>query len=249
MKLWKLITIISLGGVHASEAHAVFWNYAGMKTGPDSWGELAPEFEKCAGGSAQSPVSISTTKVMPLPALEFDYKTTAASLALDRFTVVSTPQEKLYFREGDRHYLLKEMVMHTPSEHDVEGDFYPIELQLLHEGDEKKLLMLSIFLRSTEGAADNAALQAIIGHYPATRQDRPSTHLDWQALLPKNLGYYAYPGSITTPPCTEGVEIRVLKTPLEVSAGQIKWLVEKLGRNARDVQPVLLRTIRESERE
>ncbi len=227
----------------SSEAHATFWNYDGLKTGQGDWENLDPTFAKCGSGNAQSPISITHTQTEKLPALQFSYTPSKTTFSLDRYTVVSTPQGELTFKEGGASYRLKEMLLRTPSEHDVQGMFYPMELQLVHEGADKKLLIVAIFIKS---GASNVALQSIIDHYPKNINDITNSEIDWAKLLPANLAYYAYSGSISYPPCTEGVEIRLLKNIITASEDQLRALAEKLGRNARAAQPILMRTIHES---
>lgn len=240
----KFILWMLLIGFSTSPAYATFWSYDGQRTGQGDWGDLDPAFVKCGSGIEQSPISIGVTSVENLPALTFEYNDTKTSFTLDRYSVVATPSTALQFAEGKNRYRLKEMLIRTPSEHDVHGNFYPMEIQLFHESDDKKLLMVSVFIQSGE---PNSALQSIIDHFPKKYGEKTNADLSWPALLPsKTDGYYAYRGSLATPPCTEGMEIRILKIPVEASSEQLQWLASKLKRNARNAQPILIRKIRES---
>ncbi len=240
--MWKYFLAL-VPSLFSSPAHATYWDYDGRDTGQDSWVELSPDYAACGNGNNQSPVAINGAKTRDLPPLEFSYHTGSATLSLDRYTVVASPSPGLTMTEGDKISTLKEMLLRTPSEHEVADKFYPMELQLLHETADKKKIIVAIFINI---GRENPAIQPIVDHYPASLTDRTTATIDWQALLPATRGYYAYQGSLPYPPCTEGVETRVLKTPIEISYPQAEKLLAKLGRNARNKQPLMLRTIFES---
>lgn len=223
-------------------AHAALWSYEGYKNGQGDWPMLSPDFAKCESGSEQSPVSISHTNSKALPPLSFHYSGGLARFSLDRYTVIATPMSGQSLGEGNETATLREMTLHSPSEHEVSGTFYPLELVLMHERGGKPV-RLSVFVK--EGAP-NAALQTLADHFPAQSGQPSTTLFDWPALLPAQRGYYSYRGSLSYPPCTEGVEVRVLKQPIEASGEQIRAIVSHLGRNSRAVQPILMRNITES---
>jgi len=242
MRKILLFVAATLVATHAQAA--VVWTYDGQKNGQEDWGTLAPEYGKCSIGSQQSPVSVSVTKLEKLPALQFVYPSGKAQFSLDRYSVVAQAGKSGKLTEGTNTATLKEMLVRSPSEHDIQGKFTPLELQLTHALADGKLVIVSVFV--TEGRS-NLALQTLIDHFPKAVNDKPSATLDWQLLLPGTFDYYAYSGSLSTPPCTEGVEWRILKTPIEASKDQIRAISQKLGRNARLPQPLLMRTVRESE--
>lgn len=218
------------------------WTYDAIGTGQDEWAGLSETYSACNAGMYQSPITIGNTTSKALPALEFGYKAGEAKLSLDRYTIVTTPKDKQSYKEGSITAQLKELIIRTPSEHEIGNMFYPIELQLVHETADKRLFIISVFMR--KGAA-NKTLQTILDHYPVPGQSK-TANIDWQGLLPKKRGYYAYAGSISYPPCTEGVEIRVLKEQLEVSQEQFMKLSDQLGRSSRLTQPAYMRPVYES---
>ena len=224
-------------------AQAVFWDYEGTRTGQEEWGNLTPNFATCRDGKSQSPISLNRATTANLPVLQFDYKPTPSTLWLDRYSVVSIPTQVLEMKENGHAWRLKEMLIRTPSEHDIDGNYYPMELQFIHENDEKKPLIIAIFLKIGQ---INPALQGIIDHFPRTLKDRPTVTIDWTRFIPGKQAYYRYNGSFAYPPCTEGVEIIVFKTPVEASKEQLSWLAGKFNRNARNPQPLLMRSIQES---
>lgn len=242
MRKMALISISLL----SSSAHAASWSYEGYKNGQGQWAELSDDFALCANGSQQSPVSLSHTTQAKLPALTLEYTADITTFSRSRYSIVSTPRNALTLIEGSRQSTLKEMLVRSPSEHEIGDDFYPLELQFVHEDKDKHLTILSVFVVI---GAPNPAMQTLVDHYPKSKEDTTTSLLEWQRLLPQARGYYAYQGSISYPPCTEGVDIRVFKTPIEASMEQVKALVAHFERNSRATQPVLMRTIQESEEE
>jgi carbonic anhydrase len=225
-----------------AQAKDIIWTYGGLTDGEDSWGDLSPEFAACSKGHRQSPVVISNTLRKKLPKLSFNFRTVPTELSLHRYSLVMTPKEKLTMNEGDKELVLREMLIRTPSEHMIGEDYFPIELQFMFDDQYLNRTIVSVFLGMTRDT-DNKALQALNDAVAAKQE---LVDLDWSLLVPATTGYYAYPGSISYPPCTEDANIRVLKTMVDASPPQVKAMTKKLGRNARMTQPVYIRSIEES---
>lgn len=240
--LLPLLALLLLASAQA-KADDVLWTYDGDHDGQSDWGDLKPEYALCSGGTKQSPVSISRTVPADLPPLQFDYKTTNAHITPSRYSLATSPASDLHVTEGKTTAALKEMLIRSPSEHDIRGEFIPAEIQLVHTLPDNTFLTVVVLMK--EGA-ENSALKNILANVPRARGEVKDTSIDWQALLPKNRGYYSYNGSLTYPPCTENTQYRVLKNPIEASAEQIKQLTAIIGRNARMAQPLYTRTIFES---
>lgn len=240
--MWHIMIMLT-AILASSSAFAEKWSYEGYKTSQGEWHELSPDYAKCMKGTNQSPIAIDRTTLTKLPPLQFEYEATPTHFTYDRYTVVVTPREGLSLTEGEKRYPLKEMMMRTPSEHEVLNEFYPMELQLIHDMPDEKRLVVSIFV--TIGTA-HPALQTIIDHFPSSSKEKKSALFDWQALLPQEHGFYSYSGSQSYPPCTENTEYRILKKPIEASKEQLTFLLNDFQRNSRNVQPVMMRTILES---
>jgi carbonic anhydrase len=223
-----------------SEAVEVSWAYAG-DTGPAGWGALDAEFATCGTGTRQSPIDL------PAPAAddtaeEFDGAALSAVAASG--SVVDTghtfqfvPEEaedaasRVEF-DGDEFELLQ-MHVHTPSEHTVGGVPAPAEFHLVHEDDDGDLLVVGVLAADgAESAAWDPFVSAVAAGGSAT------TELDLPALLPDDLGFAAYEGSLTTPPCSEDVQWMVLSTPVELSTAQLAALTGATPGNARPVAPL-----------
>jgi carbonic anhydrase len=114
----------------------------------------------------------------------------------------------------------------------------------VNETAKGKRLIVSVFAEMKE---NNPALQPIIEHLPAGSGIEVSVNFDIGTLFPSSRGYYAYTGSLTTPPCTEGIEWRIFKQPISISEEQLTAIAKLTNRNARLVQPIYMRTVKETQ--
>ena len=219
------------------------WGYMGGGNDDEGWGTLTPDFITCDTGQNQSPVEIGETKTSAMPPIAISYHPTLMHMEKKDRTLVVSMQGGSIVDDG-HHYTLEEMRIHTPAEHEITGRIYPAELHLIHRDAKGNILIIAIFLDvQYEG---NTALQAILDKAPHMAKTLITLPLNPNDLLPKARGYYAYSGSLSWPPCTEGVEWRVFKEPTPISQSQMKLLGALLGRNSRLLQPLYLRTIKET---
>ena len=222
----------------ASTEHAApHWGYEGPE-GPSHWAELTPEFETCATGHAQSPVDIHDAVPADGPALETHYADAKLSVVNNGHTVqVNYPPGSWASIAGKRYELLQ-FHLHGPSENTVNGEAMAMETHLVHQAEDGSLAVIGLLMK--EGA-ESAPLHAVQDHLP---EDIGKVHtwddvtFNVSELLPKKAGYWHFSGSLTTPPCTEGVDWNVLQTPVEVSPAQVKAFSTVLHHNARPVQPL-----------
>jgi len=215
------------------------WSYDGDMDGQDNWGMLSQAYDLCETGTEQSPIAIGSTQPSYLPLISWDYHPTPMTIIATRHAIeLGFTQPNSGLEEKGSHYRLKTIQLHSPSEHTVREDFFPLELELVHEDQTGKKLILAVFARIGE---ENKELGRALAKLP-----QGSLSLDPALLLPESRGYYAYTGSLTYPPCTQGVEWRVLKTPITISKEQLKSITALTGRNARLSQPVYLRSVKES---
>jgi carbonic anhydrase len=142
---------------------------------------------------------------------------------------------------NDRTYRLRQFHFHDPSEHEIEGESYPMELHLVHQDPGGHILVVSVFLKL--GAA-NSWIAGIWDWMPKTTTGVSTPlFMNVAEILPVNTHHYAYKGSLTTPPCTEGVQWILLEEPVQISADQRKKFADIIGENARPVQPLDERNI------
>ncbi|MDR6840150.1 carbonic anhydrase [Pseudoxanthomonas sacheonensis] len=219
------------------------WGYQGEHA-PEHWAEMDPGFETCALGQMQSPIDIHDAHLADLPKIGFDYHAGPAEAVNNGHTIMVNLPDSGGIDIGGTHYALVQFHFHTPSEEKIDGEAYPMEAHFVHKDAEGHLAVVAVMLK--EGS-ENAALEEIFDTLPAAEGDKHALGaLDPAALLPTQRGYYAYTGSLTTPPCSEGVRWQVLKQPIEVSESQIEALRELYPANARPVQPLNGREVQES---
>ncbi len=226
---------------HAPHAH---WTYSG-ETGPAHWAELDPAFAACRDGRVQTPIDL------PAPAASSPASTARPSwtwmpLPLravnDGHTVrVEAPPGSGLTLEGAR-YELKQMHFHSPSEHTIAGRAFDAELHLVHSAANGRLLVVGVLFAR---GAENATLRALFDSLPrqgGAKVERTSEALDVAALVAPTSRLLRYDGSLTTPPCTEGVTWLVVEpdasAPLTLSPAQIDaYRAAMPGPTARPVQP------------
>jgi carbonic anhydrase len=224
-------------------AHAVNWTYDGVAGSEEEWSNIDKKNAACENGKEQSPVQIGYTKNESLPPLVFHYGEAKAHLQQKEYTLVADVQNDVTMTDKDKTYRLVEIRFHTPSEHEVLGRFWPLEIQMMHRNNDGKMLIVSVFANK---GASNPALQPLLLH---ANDNTWLTDIAFnpQGFIPQKTGYYAYTGSLTIPPCTEGVEWRIFKEPITVSHNQIIDLEKITHRNARLLQPIYMRSILETD--
>ena len=219
----------------------VEWGYTGRGAAP-YWAELDPEYAVCGSGQNQSPVNIIEYEQSIMPQISYEYEPT-------NFQVVNTGHglqvENLSggFRADHVSYELQQIHFHTPSEHYLDGSPYAMELHLVHKASDGALAVIGVMMKL---GAHNDAIQKIWSNAPLNAGDRKavSQEVSAQDFLPALLGYYRYDGSLTTPPCTEGVRWHVLKNHIEISPTQLQAFQALYPVNARPVQPLNGRVVK-----
>ncbi len=213
------------------------WGYEG-ETGPAQWGGLAEEFATCDQGMMQSPIDLADAGAVGELSLSVDYKAIPLKIRNNGKTVQVDfePGSRLY--SGNDEFGVLQVHFHTPSEHSIDGERFPLTAHFVHTTAYARLGVLGVMYEAGER---NAELQKIIDA-AADAGAEPTTidgvTLDPGALLPDSMDIYRYMGSLTTPPCSEGVNWHVLAEPVEVGADQIAAMEELMGMNARPVQPL-----------
>jgi carbonic anhydrase len=242
------VAVVSQGSAATVSEWRTPWSYYGTN-GPEHWGALDPEYAACSAGREQSPIDIATTTKAALPALQFSYRSGPVRLINNGYTAVrlNYPRENgNTLTVGDTRYELRQFHFHHPSEEYVHGRPYAMAAHLMHASSDGKVVGVTVLLRA--GAA-NATVQRLWEHMPSlpgTEHEIAGVEINPAGLLPRDFGYYMYAGSITAPPCTEGVTWIVLKTPVEVSAAEIKAFAKLYPNDARPLQPLNGRVVKES---
>jgi carbonic anhydrase len=251
-----VVTAVVLGTVGCAPADenavgeheaVVHWGYQGEE-GPEHWAELSDDFALCGSGTVQSPIDLGAAVPMAPGAgteMQRDYGTGALSIArhdhvvdvLDNgHTIQVTYEEGSTLTVGRVEYELLQFHFHAPSEHTIDGGHYPMELHLVHRAESGELAVLGVFIEEGES---NPAFDALIEGLPsAAGEERRFTDVEIEvdAFISSEDEYYRYEGSLTTPPCSEGVHWAVLTEPLHASAEQIAALDAAMPANNRPVQ-------------
>lgn len=234
------------GGGAAQAGTAPHWTYAGDQDGPQQWGRLDPAFATCAGGHSQSPIDVAGVQDSGLPPIVFDYRKATVDDVNNGHTVQFALANGSGITVAGHRFELLQAHFHEPSEHTIGGKAYPAELHFVHRDAGGALAVVGVLI--AEGAP-NPVLSTLWAHLPATVGEKinggNSSAFDPAGLLPTDRHYYSYSGSLTTPPCTEGVSWLLMQQPITASKAQIERFGELFGKHttARPVQPLYGRTV------
>ena len=240
--------ILSLVGLPAfraaQEAHS-HWTYSGPE-GPVHWGKLDSSYAACSLGHTQSPIDIEQAKPADLATLKLDYKAIPLNIIDNGHTIQVNYISGSTLTVGDKTYTLKQFHFHHPSEEHVNGKGFPLVAHLVHADADGHLAVVAILFE--QGNA-NPLIDALWKNIPSEKgkpQDTPSVSIQVQDLLPAERSYFTYAGSLTTPPCSEGVTWYILKSHATVSAEQVTAFSKIYRMNARPIQSTNGREILES---
>lgn len=216
------------------------WDYSG-EAGPQNWAKLTPEFHSCAGQN-QSPVNLDGFIEAELEPLKVSYKAGATEVMNNGHTVQVAYDPGSTLTLDGKTFQLIQFHFHMPSENQIKGLSYPLEGHLVHSDEQGNLAVLAVMFREGER---NATLASLWDTPPAEGQKQAvSPLLNIRDMLPADLDYYRFNGSLTTPPCSEGVRWLVLKQPIVASHTQIEALTKSVGHaNNRPLQPLNARAI------
>jgi carbonic anhydrase len=261
---WKAgipVVIVVLGlaiGQHAMRAaaqtpapappeHAPHWSYDGAED-PSHWGVLAPEFALCGSGRQQSPIDIVTGAAIPrqggAPGFEearldaTDRRAVPVDIVNNGHTIQVDAVGSDVLVIGNDRYVLQQFHFHTPSEHMVDGRAYPLEVHFVHQTAGGKLAVISMMF---EEGAENAALTPYWSRMPKSAGppiDLGKGGVDIRKILPTRLDVYRYTGSLTTPPCSQGVSWLLLKEHATASRTQIEAFRSLMRHDNRPTQPL-----------
>ena len=202
------------------------WSY----TDVDAWAET------CATGEQQSPVDLAGAESEDLADVEFDYSAADASVLDNGHTVQTTFEDAGSIELDGETYELRQFHFHSPSEHQVDGVPYAAEMHLVHESDDGRLAVVGVLVQD---GMDNPVVDTVLDAVPEEGADaRDLGVLDPAALLPDERATFRYDGSLTTPPCSEGVAWSVLVEPVTWSTAQLAAFAERHPDSHRPVQPV-----------
>lgn len=213
------------------------WGYSG-ESAPESWGKLDPAFAACEKGFYQSPIDIQSAIKGKLPPLSLSFTAKQGTLVHNGHTIQIDVTDGDKLRLDNQDFIFQQFHFHTPSENLIDGKSYPLEAHFVHRSSQGELAVVGVMF--IEGRV-NPAIAQILQSLPSQKNvNAPLTApLALTDLLPQNKSYYRFSGSLTTPPCTEGVRWLLLREPVELSAAQITAFSAALGmKNNRPVHPL-----------
>lgn len=235
-------TAVTEDDTHEGAPH---WGYEG-ELGPEHWGSLSDEWATCATGQEQSPVDITAVSPSTQPTMTFDYAPSPLTLLNNGHTVQANYAPGSTLTVDGHTWELLQFHYHAHSEHTRDGKTSPAELHFVHKDSEGQLAVVGVFVELSGDGAANPALAPFVDHLPATESEAAPVEgvtVDAAALIPQSHANWRYHGSLTTPPCSEGVRWYVLAEPIGASAAQIQHLEAVHAGNFRPVQPLNARAI------
>jgi len=230
------LSVMALSSTAVLADAAGNWGYEG-DTGPAKWGSLSKEFSVCDTGRLQSPFDIKANFETSLPALSFNYSAAPLDVTRGAHGVTVAIPAGQTMTVGDDVYDLLQYHFHTPSEYHINGKSFPMSLHLVHKRKSDGALgVLGVMI---EAGAANAAIEKIWSKLPAKAGNVASADVSINPadLLPDTHSYMRFSGSLTTPPCSEGVNWHMLEKPITMSAKQIGAFRAIAKMNARPLQP------------
>jgi carbonic anhydrase len=235
---------LAAGAKNSSLPLNTAWAYAG-DGGPDNWSKLKAEYATCASGRRQSPIDLKDGIAVDLEPVQYAYRSAP-------FRVVDGGRNLQVAVYGGsltllgKNYELTRIQFHRPSEISIAGKTFDMDAQLMHKAADGKLLIVAVAL---EKGSENPFVQIALNNLPLEPGgdvQPPAQNIDMNRLLPENRRYYAFMGSLTTPPCTEDVLWLVLKQPQQISPEQLAIFQRLYAPNARPLQPAFGRIVKES---
>ena len=222
------------------------WGYSGDNS-PERWGSLSHLYAACSIGQRQSPIDLKKSVRADLPELSFAYTPTPLAIEDNGHTIkVETEGAGHLVVDGER-FELKQFHFHRPSEEKINGKAYAMSAHLVHQAEDGRLAVVAVLIEA--GKKPHPLIRTLWNHLPLEKEKpvtRSDVRIDPTHLLPSRRAYYTFMGSLTTPPCSEGVLWLVLKTPIQLSGEQLSGFSTLYKNNARPTQPVNGRTIKES---
>jgi carbonic anhydrase len=224
------------------------WEYSG-KRGPLLWGKLDPAYQPCSHGHEQSPIDIRGAHLdKALQPIEFHYIGGPVTLENDGHIILAHVDPGSYIVSGGTRYELQRLEFHHPSEEAVKGRLTDLEVYLVHKSADGKQAIVALRFNEDRGSP-NAVLAALWPHLPKTAgsKEKVADVVNPAGLLPADRGYWTYVGSLTTPPCSEGVRWFVFEQELTVSREQLRAITAIFPMNSRPLQDTHGRRIEASE--
>lgn len=229
-----LSPILALALAVPATAQETEWDYEGER-GPTNWGDLDPAFSTCSTGERQSPIDLRDAEEVDADRIRARYRATRLTVENNGHTVEAVAEKEQRLRIGSKRFSLVQFHFHTPSEHAVAGRRYPLEIHFVHQASDGERAVFGVLVKR----GDRNKAFAGLGRLP--RMEGAETEVDepvnLRRLMPRRLTAFRYAGSLTTPPCSEGIRWNVASHHVELSRRQIRRVRSIIGPSARPLQP------------
>src|SRR6201998_1804178 len=228
---------LGLAATVAGAQSGAYWDYNG-KTGPLGWSKLDPAYQACSKGHEQSPIDIRGAHLnRSLKPIEFHYIGGAVTLENTGHTILVHPAPGSYIVYDGTRYDLQQFHFHQPAEEAIKGKLTDMDVHLVHKSADGKILVIAIRLTMDRGNP-NAVLAMLWPHLPKTAgaTEKVADIVNPGGFLPTDRGYWTYVGSLTAPPCTEGVRWIIYENDLSLSLEQLKTFEILYRLNSRPLQ-------------
>jgi carbonic anhydrase len=230
---------------HGAQAKHAHWSYQG-EAGPQAWSQLKSEFSLCSSGQRQSPIDIRGGLAVELDPVRFDYQASRFAVVDNGHTVQVNLASGNSIEVAGKRFELVQFHFHRPSEERIDGKQFEMSLHLVHKDEQGRLAVVALLF--DKGAAQ-PVLQRVWNNLPLEKNEELAARLplELNALLPADRRYFTYMGSLTTPPCSEGVQWIVMREPVTASIEQIDLFARMYPMNARPLQASAGRRIMQSQ--
>ncbi len=221
------------------------WGYD-KENGPERWGSLSPDYALCSTGQMQSPIDIRQTILADLEPVQFIYQPTPFSITNGENSIEVSLENAGGIIIDNQYYRLQQLHFHLPSEEKINGKNFAMSVHLVHRSETGKVTIIALLVTAGK---EQALIRTLWSKLPLAEKSKITVNdlkIDPLELFPDKRAYYTYMGSLTTPPCTEDVQWIVFKTPITLSKEQISAFSSLHANNARPVQPVNGRAVKES---
>lgn len=237
MRLLLIAAFLIGSSAFAAAQTAPNWSYEG-KTGPLNWGKLDPAYRACGSGHEQSPIDIRGAHLnKTLQPIEYHYMAGSVSLENTGRTILVHVRPGSYILVNGERYELEQFHFHHPAEEAVKGRLTDMDVHMVHKSADGKIVVVAIRLALDRGEP-NAVLAALWPHLPkaAGTSEKVDDMINPAGFLPADRGYWTYVGSLTAPPCTEGVRWFIYEDTLSMSLSQLKVISALFPINSRPLQ-------------
>jgi carbonic anhydrase len=241
-RLLLSFSIVLLTSTVSHAADKAHWGYTGH-AGPENWGELSPDYALCASGKNQSPINLSHMVEGELPDLSIDYKPGGYEVINNGHTIQVNYQPGSSLSIDGHSFELKQFHFHAPSENHIEGRSFPMEAHFVHADRDGNLAVIAVMYENGKANPELAKAWQVMPHEAGASHPLGNL-IDANALLPKDRNYYRFNGSLTTPPCSEGVTWIVMKASDKATEEQIETFSHTMHHdNNRPTQPLNARVV------